>query len=150
MRACERIAATITFLSPTSETQAGDYLTPDAGYARQVSAAIGQVDELRVALRTGMRAGAAQATVTTLATNLAHGLAGAARSLSVAQPPTAAASAHAALLESLLRSYSAYAALAAAIRAGSPPGYTAAGARVYEAEAALGQALKNFASIGYK
>jgi len=145
MRACERIAATLT--AATGEAQV---LAPDVDYARQVGAAVGRVDALRVALRTTMRLETTAGDIWGLAMHLADGLARAAESLAAVQPPPAVGWARATLLESLSQARDAYAALAAAISSGSPSSYAAAGTRVYEAEGGLSTALKNFALLGYK
>jgi hypothetical protein len=149
MRACEQIAATLTFFSPTDEAQAGEGLKPETGYARKVGAAVERVDQLRATLRFEIRPGADRAAAASAAASLGAGLANVVDSLSVVQPPAAARSAHAALLESLSRASAGYSSLATAIRTGSSSGYATAQAQVNEAEAALGAALENYTLIGY-
>jgi hypothetical protein len=149
MRACEQIAATLTFFSPTDEAQAGGDLTPETGYARKVGVAIGRVDRLRATLRSEIRPGVDRTVAASASASLGAGLAHVAYSLSVVQPPGAARSAHAALLESLSRASVAYSSLATAIRAESSSGYATAQAQVEEAETALGTALENYTLIGY-
>ncbi len=149
MGACEQIAATLTFFSPTDEAQAGGNLTPETGYARKIAAAVGRVDQLRATLRSEIRPGADRTAAASASTSLGAGLADVANSLSAVQPPAAARSAHAALLESLSRASAAYSSLATAVGAESPSRYATAQAQVVESEAALGTALENYSLIGY-
>ncbi|MFI5008889.1 MAG: hypothetical protein ACHQDY_01290 [Solirubrobacterales bacterium] len=146
LRTCEQIAAKLTL---QVEAQSYELLTPDAGYARLIGAAIGRADEVRRELRPAMRPGASLASLSTLATRLAAGLAGAAESLSTLQPPPAAGWAHTALTTALWRARDAYSALAAAAHSGIPARYAAARTLVDEAEANLSSALRSFALIGY-
>jgi hypothetical protein len=143
---CEQIAAKLTL---QVEAQSYELLTPDAGYARLIGAAVGRADEVRRSLRPAMHQNTPLASLSTLATRLAAGLEGAAESLSTLQPPPAASWAHTALSTALWRSRDAYAALAAAAHGGIPARYAAARTLVDEAEASLSSALRSFALIGY-
>jgi hypothetical protein len=146
LRVCEQIVAKLAL---QVEAQSYELLTPDAGYAHQLSAAIAHVNELRLALRPAMRPGVASATLSGLATRLAAGLAGTAETLSTLQPPAAAGSAHTTLSTALWRTRDAYAALAAAANANSAARYAAARGLVVQAEANLASALRSFKLLGY-
>ncbi len=146
LQVCEQIVAKLAL---QVEAQSYELLTPDAGYAHQLSAAIAHVNELRLALRPAMRAGIASATLSGLATRLAAGLAGSAETLSTLQPPAAAGSAHTTLSTALWRTRDAYAALAAAANANSAARYAAARGLVQEAEANLASALRSYRLLGY-
>ena len=146
MGTCEQIAAKLTL---QVEAQSYELLTPDAGYARLIAAAIGRVDDMRRTLRPAMRPSVSPANLATLATRLAAGLAGAAESLSTLQPPPVAGWAHTALSTALWRTRDAYSALAAAVHAGMAARYAAARALVDKTEANLSSALRSFALIGY-
>ena len=145
MTACERIVATLTLVG---HSQSYD-LTPEPGYARQLSRGIGALDGQRVVLRREMHQRAALSTVQLLAARLADGFANAATSLSLLQPPLVAARAQRALKGSISQAHDAYAALAAAAGTRSAAGYNAARAQVDEAEASVSRALENFATLGY-
>jgi hypothetical protein len=152
MQACERLAAALTIASGRpegGEVRAPNPLTPDAPYGRRIAAAAARTDELLLALRPRMHPGASRATVSTLAGQLAGDLAAVARSLSALHPPPAARGVHAAFSESLNQTHAAYAALGAAVSAGSASEYATARTQVYAAEAGLSNALKSFALLGY-
>jgi hypothetical protein len=145
MATCERIVATLTLVG---HTQSYD-LTPEPGYARQLSRAIGAVDGQRVALRREMHQGAALSTVQALAARIADGFAKAGTSLSLLEPPLVAARAQKALRGSISQARDAYTALADAAGTRSAASYNAARATVDEAEARVSRALENFATLGY-
>jgi hypothetical protein len=145
LRTCERIVAT---LRPVGQTSGID-LTPDAGYAARVSAAVGALDLQRVTIRREMHAGATLATVQRLASRLAEGFARAAASLAQLEAAPAAGQAQAVLSRSIMRGHDAYAALAAAAGSRSLSAYDTARSQVYEAESAVSAALEDFALLGY-
>lgn len=146
LQTCEQIAARLTL---QVEAQSYELLTPDAGYARLIGAAIVRADSVRRALRPAMRPNTSPGSLAAIATRLAAGLAQAAESLSTLQPPPAAGWAHTALSTALWRARAAYSALAIAAHARSPARYTAARNLVDEAEENLSSALRSFALIGY-
>jgi hypothetical protein len=146
MGTCERMVATLTLLGHTHSYD----LTPEPGYAREVSQAVGTLDRQRVLLRREMHERPVLSNVQSLATRLADGFAGAAASLSVLEPPLVASKAQAVLKRSLARAGDAYAALAAAAAAGSPAAFNGARTQVDEAEANTTSALHSFATLGYE
>jgi hypothetical protein len=147
--ACERIAATLTLLSPAGEVQAGGYLTPSASYARKIAAVVQALDRQLAQLRPGILPGVQRLSAAGFATSLAGEFSRADASLSDVQPPPAAASTHWHMIEALSEGRRAYTALAAAIDDGDPSAYATAQARVEAAEAALAASLRSFALIGY-
>jgi hypothetical protein len=151
MPTCEQLAATLSIATgkPQVEVRAYESLTPDAGYARELRAAIARVDGLLLSLRPEIRPGASRVTVARLARRLAEGLGGAVESLSVV-PPTPARRAHGALAEALRQARAGYSALAVAVSAGKALAYAAARTQVYLAEARLGTALKQLNLLGYR
>jgi hypothetical protein len=152
MRACERLAASLTIASGRpdgGEVRAVDPLTPEAGYGHRIAAVAAQTDELLLTLRPEIRPGASQATVSTLAGRLADRLASVADSLSAVRPPPAAGRVHAALSESLKQARAAYSALGAAVSAGNASEYALARTQINAAEAGISSALRSFALLGY-
>ena len=148
MRTCEGIAGSLTVTYPAGVAPIDD-LVPQASYAHQISAALGRVNQLRGALRTGVGGLAAQSTVSALSLRAAYGVNGVLGSLSLVHPPAAAEQVNAALLRSLSSAADAYSALAAAARAGEQTAYTQARARVVAAEGSLNTVLGAFALLGY-
>jgi hypothetical protein len=146
MGACERIVATLTLVG---HSQSYD-LTPEPGYARQLSRVIESLDAQRAALRREMHERAVLSTVQQLAVQLAEGFANTATSLSLMEPPLVASRAQASLKSAVSGAHDAYVALATAAGAGSPSRYNAARAQVDEAEASVSSALETFATLGYK
>ncbi len=152
IRGCERLAATLTIaggMPEGGEVRAAHPLAPDVGYGRRIAAAAARTDELLLALRPQIRRGVSRTTVSTLAGRLADKLAGVAGSLSRVHPPPAAGGVHTALSESLKRTEAGYSALGAAVSAGDAAAYASARTEIYAAEAGLGNALRNFALLGY-
>ena len=76
-------------------------------------------------------------------------LGGAAGSLAAVSPPPAAARAQGSLSESLARARDAYYALAASLDNGNESAYATALTQVYDAEASLSAALRNFRLLAY-
>ncbi len=148
---CEQLAPTLSIAmgTPQVEVRAYDSLTPNADYARHLTAAVGQLDGLLGTLRPEIHAGASRVTVARLAKRLADGLGGAAQSLSVVPPP-AARRVHAALSASVSQAGAAYAALGAAVDGGSTLAYNVARTQIYMAEGGISAALKQLTLLGYK
>ncbi|HEY7962322.1 MAG TPA: hypothetical protein VID29_10395 [Solirubrobacteraceae bacterium] len=145
MGACEQIVASLRLqFAPASYS-----LTPDAGYAHEVSAALAKTEAARTALRGKLRALGAQPAAQRPARTLAHALAAAAASLSAVQPPPAASQVQMMLAQALARTAGAYTTLAAAAGGAGAGGYAAATARVYGAEAEIEAALRAFSLLGY-
>jgi hypothetical protein len=147
LRQCEGLVGTLTLALDSGQSSLE--LTPDSEYAHNVSDVVAAVDRERVALRAAMHLRASPATLSRLATRLATAFAGASRSLSLLQPPLIADRAQAALAGALGSVREAYFALARAADAGDRAGYSAAGARVYAAEARFAAALGGYALLGY-
>jgi hypothetical protein len=143
---CERIVATLTLVG---HSQSYD-LTPEPGYARQLSRVIGSLDGKRVTLRREMHQRAVLSTVQQLAAQLAEGFANTATSLSLMEPPLVASRAQASLESAIAQAHDAYTVLATAAGARSPSSYNAARAQVDEAEAGVNSALETFATLGYQ
>jgi hypothetical protein len=146
MRACEQIVASLRLqLAPQNYI-----LTPDADYARKVSASLAAVDAQRAILRHKLHVLGPQPAAQPLAASLARTMAGASASLSALQAPPAASQAQAMLSGALGRARQAYTALAAAASAGSRSDYLSARGQVYAAEASIAVALHGFALLGYQ
>jgi hypothetical protein len=148
LQTCERIAATLTVTSTTGAAPVNG-LAPSIAYERQISAAVGRVNQLRTALRTALGARVSQGTAAALTTRLVNGLTGVLSSLNPLQAPAVAEAAQAELLRALSRTRDAYAALGAAAGAGDQTGYAAARARIARAEASLNGVLSDYSLLGY-
>jgi hypothetical protein len=146
MATCERIVATLTL---AGHSQSYD-LTPEPGYARQLSRAVGSLDAKRVVLRREMHQSAVLSTVQQLAAQLADAFSNTATSLALMEPPLVVSPAHASLKGAIAVAHNAYAALAAAAEARSPVRYNAARAQVDEAEASVSSALETLGTLGYQ
>jgi hypothetical protein len=144
MRQCEHIAATFNDASNASVD-----LAPNAAYAGRIRAAVERLDEVRVALRSGIRPRAPGAGVSQLAARLAADVTSIANSVAAVQPPLPVEMTHATFVQSLLRASKAYSALAAAVGSGSAIQYSAARAQVDDAEARVAAALEDFTLLGY-
>ncbi len=149
MQTCEEIASTLTVTYANGVAPISN-LAPELAYARQVSAALGQVDTLRAALSSGVYAHFSAGTIATLASRLAGGLTTARASLLAVQPPAPAESAQSALLSSLSATGAAYASLAGAASGNDEGGYALARGQVAQAETGLNGVLASFALLGYK
>jgi len=152
LRACERLAGTLTIAtsSPQVEVRTYQSLTPQLAFGRQIRAVSARVAALLGTLRPELRQGASRAASAAVATRLADGLGGAVGSLAAVSPPPAAVLAQGSLSESLARARQAYFALAASLHNGNESEYSTALTQVYDAEASLSTALKNFELLAYK
>lgn len=144
--ACERLVGKLT-LQVEAQSQ---ILPPNVEYADKVSEVMVRVDKLRAEVRPGMRSGAAPVTVSALASRLAGGFSQALRSLSAIQPPSPVSLAQVTLSKALTEARAAYLALASAAGADGQARYEAARARVYNAEAHIVSALKDYSLLGYE
>ena len=151
LRACERLAGTLTIAtsSPQVEVRTYQSLTPQLAFGKQISAVAARVQTLLSTLRPELRQGASRADSAAVARRLAGGLAGAAGSLAAVSPPPAAARAQGSLSESLAHAHEAYSALAASLESGDESAYATAMTQVYDAEASLSAALRNFRLLAY-
>jgi hypothetical protein len=145
MRACEGTVASATIAGQPQSYQ----LTPEAAYATAVSASIATLNRLRASLTRELRPHVSAATAEALARRLGDGYAAARSSLVRVAPPRVAASAGGALVSAMTRATSGYRALAAAAAESSQSAYTAARARIAEAERAVDRALENLVLLGY-
>jgi hypothetical protein len=152
LAACEQLAGTLTIATSTPQVEVRTYqsLTPQLAFGGKISAIAARVQALLATVRPELRQGVSGGAAAAVATRLADGLAGAAGSLSAVQPPPAAALAQGSLSESLGRAREAYSALAASLSARDESQYAAALTQVYDAEASLSTALKNFGLLAYK
>lgn len=146
MRECAQIVAGLTLVGQ----QPSYNLTPEADYARELSASIGELNRERVGLRREMRPGASPLTTQRLATRLAAGFAHAAASLTLLAPSPTTVQAQTMLASSILRASEAYAALAAAATAESPSRAASAKRQVDETETGVNAVLEGFALLGYR
>jgi len=146
MQTCEHIVATVTLVG---QSQSYD-LNPNPGYAHQLTASIGALDQQRLTLRREMSLQAPSLTLNREALRLASVFAHTAGSLSTLEPSLAASRAQSALVASLVQARDAYDAFAAAVSEGGPSGPAAASQRVNQAEASVDNALEDFALLGYK
>ena len=142
LQQCEQIVAKVALVGQSSYE-----LSPNTGYASQLTALIAALDRERLALRREMRT--QPTSVGALATTLADRFASAATSVAALEPPLAASAAQAALASSLVRAHDAYVALAGTAAIEGPAGYSGAERRVNEAEAGVDTALESFALLGY-
>jgi hypothetical protein len=145
MRACEGTVASATIAGQPQSYQ----LTPEAAYAAAVSTAITTLNRLRASLTRELRPHVSAATAEALARRLGDGYAAARKSLVRVAPPRVAASAGGALASAMTRATFGYRALAAAAAESSQSAYTAARARIAEAERAVDRALENLVLLGY-
>lgn len=146
MRTCEHVIATLTLIG-----QAQSYeLTPSPDYARALNASIQTLDQQRLALRSEIAVPVAGATLQRASARLSSAFAHAADAVSALEPSLSAARAQSELEAALLKARDAYAALAAAASAGEAEALTASRTQVYEAEAAVDEALAQFTLLGYK
>ena len=143
---CERIVATLTLVG---HSQSYD-LTPEPGYAHQLSRIVGSLDAQRAVLRREMHQLAVLSTVRQLAARLAERFANTATSLALMEPPLVVSRAQASLKSAISQAHEAYVALADAAGARNPSLYNAARAQVDEAEAGVDSALETFATLGYR
>jgi hypothetical protein len=141
---CEQIVSSVALVGQTSYN-----LTPDAGYAAELAAAMSALDRERVKLRAEIHERATVASVAPLATALSERFADAAATLAPLEPPQAAVTAQTALASALQQGQSAYAALASASESESTEAYDAAHRQVDAAEAKVNAALESFALLGY-
>ncbi|MBA3809192.1 MAG: hypothetical protein H0X28_12510 [Solirubrobacterales bacterium] len=141
---CEQIVAKLTLVG-----QSQFDLTPDAGYAKQLGAAIHTLDSERLALRRRIHESKRPTQLGVLATTLAAKFAAAAAGLSPLEPPIAAGAAQAALGSSLLAAESAYRALSHRASEAGESSYVAQLARVERAEMGVDEGLESFALLGY-
>jgi hypothetical protein len=145
MRACEGIVSNLTVVGQSQVFQ----LTPEAGYAAKIGAAIASLDRLRVALKRELRPQITATRAQQLATQLADGFAKAGDSLSQLEPSPAVAPLQKALSASMRRAQDGYRALAGAADERSLSAYTDAQKRISDAEADVDRALENFVLLGY-
>ena len=145
MRECEQIAASASLPGQPQTYQ----LTPEAGYARAISDAIGTLDGLRASLARELRPQVSAATAKRLARRLASGYAAAGASLARLEPTPVAQRSQQALVSAIDQAGSGYSALAAAAAETNAAAYTVAQARIAAAEAAVDRALENFVLLGY-
>jgi hypothetical protein len=146
MRTCEQVVSTLTLVG---QSQSYD-LTPSATYARELSAAIGKLDQQRLALRTEMGTQATFSTIQQAAARLAAVFSSTAESLSALEPSLAAGRAQATLAAALIAARDGYTALASAAGTGGPTAVAVARKQVEAAEAGVDSALQGFALLGYK
>jgi hypothetical protein len=146
IQACEHIVATLTLVGQSESYD----LTPNPGYAHQLTVSIGALDQQRLALRGEMSLLPPSLTLERQALRLASAFAHTAASLSTLEPSLAASRAQAALVVSLVQARDAYRAFAAAVSEGGATGLAAASRRVNRAETAVDNALEEFALLGYK
>ncbi len=145
MRACERIAATLT----VAEEAQSYNLTPESPYASQLHSAIGELEKTRAPLRAHMGSHASSTSLAREATKLSAAFAAAGDALAPLQPPQIAARAQSLLAADLRQARGAYRALAAASAANDTARLKTARAQVYAAETAVGTALAGYALLGY-
>lgn len=143
---CERIAAQLTL---QGAAQSAVLLTPDAGYSKGLHKLLDRMEGLRADARAALSKQTVQESFADAAANLARGFVEAKQSLMTLQPPAPAGTADTVLAAALDRSSHAYGLLAGAARQRSPAAFSAARSAVYEAEAGVGKALRDFALIGY-
>lgn len=146
MQVCERIVATLTVVNLTHSYD----LTPEPGYARQLSRPITSLDRERVTLRREMYQHNVPTVVQGLAERLATAFANAAISISLLEPPLVAHRAQQVLDGAVLNARGAYYGLVGAVASRSPSRYNAARTRVDEAEASVDSALENLILLGYQ
>jgi hypothetical protein len=146
MRTCEQIVSTLTLVG---QSQSYD-LTPNATYARQLTASVGKLDQQRLALRAEMGAQATFSTIQQAAARLAAVFASTAESLSAMEPSPTADRAQASLAASLQAGQKAYTALSVAAGIGGPTAMAAARKQVEAAEAGVNSALQDFTLLGYE
>jgi hypothetical protein len=145
MRECERIASSASLPGQPQTYQ----LTPEAGYARAISAAIAALDGLRASLARELRPQVSARAAQRLALRLASGYAAAGASLERLEPAPVAQRSQQALVSAIDQAGAGYSALAAAAAETNATAYMVAQARIASAEAAVDRALENFVLLGY-
>jgi hypothetical protein len=145
MRECEQIAASASLPGQPQTYR----LTPEAGYARSISDAIGTLDGLRASLAHVLSPQVSAATAERLARRLASAYAAAAASIAPLEATQVSQRAQEALVSAINLAGSGYTALAVAAAERNATAYTAAQARIAAAEAAVDRALENFVLLGY-
>ncbi len=146
MQVCERIVASLTLMHHPHSYD----LTPEPGYAHQLSNAIAALDRHRLPLRREIAQRNTLSTVQELAAALATAFAEADTSLSLLEPPLVANRAQDALDSSVARARDAYEGLEAALASESLSRYNAARTQVDDAEAGVDSALENLNLLGYE
>jgi hypothetical protein len=145
MLACERSVAAVTVSGQFQAFQ----LTPDPDYAREISASISTLDELRVALQRELTPDVSAATAQRLASRLAQRYSTVAAALSRLEPSAGATPVQAALASAITKAREDYEALATAAGDQDAAAYSAAQAEIKRDEADVDQALESFALIGF-
>lgn len=146
LRACEQVVARLT---PVGQSQTYE-LTPQPGYAGQLSAAIVSLEQARTTLRREMGPHVGAATIARVASLLAQAFARAAATVSSLEPTIPTGGSQALLSSAILRAHAAYAALAAAAGRRDQAAFAAARTGVLQAETAADQALAGFGLLGYQ
>jgi hypothetical protein len=145
MRACERAVSGVTVVGQPQAYQ----LTPQAGYAAQISSAIASLDRLRVSLKGELQPQVSAERAQQLTNRLADGFAQAAAALSRVEPAPAAAHVQTALASAISRTRDGYKSLASAAGERNASGYKFAQKRVLDTEADVDRALQAFVLLGY-
>ncbi|HLB21170.1 MAG TPA: hypothetical protein VK605_03630 [Solirubrobacteraceae bacterium] len=145
MRACEQAVSGVTVVGQSQAYQ----LTPQRGYAAQISSAIASLDRLRVSLKRELQPQVSAERAQQLTKRLAGGFAQAAAALSGVEPTPAAARVQAALASSIARTRDGYTSLANAAGERDASGYKVAQKRVLDAEADVDRTLQAFVLLGY-
>lgn len=145
MRACEQTVASVTVAGQPQTYQ----LTPEAGYAGAVSAAIASLDGERAAIKRALRPQVSAAEAELLARRLADGYAAAGATLARLEPSLASVRAQRALTTAIAAARGGYTELAQAAAESSVPAYTAAQDHIATAENAVDRALEDFVLLGY-
>jgi phosphohistidine phosphatase SixA len=145
MRACEQTVSGVTVVGQSQPYQ----LTPQPGYAAQISSAIASLDHLRGSLKSELQPQVSAERAQLLTERLARGFAQAAAALSRVEPAPAAAQVQAALASSIARARDGYTSLASAAGGRDAPAYKVAQKRVLDAEADVDRTLQAFVLLGY-
>jgi hypothetical protein len=145
LRACEQTVASVTVAGQPQTYQ----LTPEAGYAGAISAAIAKLDGERVAIKRALRPQVSAAEAERLAHKLADGYATAGAALARLEPTFASVRAQRALTSAIADARAGYDALATAAAEQSVSAYTTAQVHIAIAENAVDRALEDFVLLGY-
>ena len=145
MRACQQAVSGVTVVGQSQASQ----LTPQPGYAAQISSAIASLDRLRVSLKRELQPQVSAERAQQLTRRLAGGFARAAAALAGLEPAPPAADVQAALLSAMARVRDGYTSLAAAAGEREAAAYELAQKRVLDAEAEVDRTLQAFVLLGY-
>ncbi len=141
---CAQIVSKFSLLGPTEYD-----LTPDAGYARTLTAVLGLLERERRVMRGQLAHEPTPKAASVLASSLAERFSTAAGALHEVEAPAIAVTAATTFTAAALRARDAYLGLAAAVRQESNPRYETALGEIQKAEAGVDRALESFALLGY-